>query len=296
MLRGIYPPIVTPFIDDEIAFDELKKNILLWNETKLSGYVVMGSNGESAFLTFREKVQLTEAVAISASNDKLIIAGTGSDSIKDTIALTNAVKEVGAKYALILTPSFYKSEMKKEAFITYYSKVADAAKIPIIIYNVPKFTGVDISADTVALLSEHGNIVGMKNSSENIVQFSELVSSVSANFSIIVGTASILTHGLQAGATAAIVALANVAFGECLEIFRLMEKKEFDKAGEIQSRIIKPNRAVTSQFGIAGLKAALDMIGFFGGVPRSPLQPLPLDKILELKKIFTDASIKSFQD
>ncbi len=296
MIKGIFPPIVTPFIDDEIAFEELEKNILQWNQTKLSGYVVMGSNGESAFLTFREKVQLTEAVAKYASSDKVIIAGTGSDSIKDTIALSNAVKEVGAKYALVLTPSFYKSEMKAEAFKIYFNKIADAAKIPIIIYNVPKFTGVDIAAGTISELSHHENIVGVKNSSENIAQFSEIISSVEKDFSVIVGTASILAHGLVAGASGGIVALANVAFNECLELFRSVEKNDLQKAFELQNKLIKPNRAVTSQFGIAGLKSAHDMIGFFGGMPRSPLQPLEVEKILEIKKIFSDAAITGFEN
>lgn len=294
MLKGIFPPITTPFIDDEIAFDELEKNISLWNSTKLSGYVVMGSNGESVFLTFREKVQLVEAAAKYSDSSKIIIAGTGSDSIKDTITLTNAVREVGAKFALVITPSFYKNEMKHDAFISYFGKIADASKIPIIIYNVSKFTGVEITAETVAQLSGHENIVGIKNSAENIVQYSELINSVPKEFAVIVGTASVLAQGLMLGASAGIVALANVAFGECLEIFRAVEKDEILKAIDLQMKLVKPNKAVTSQFGVAGLKAALDMLGFFGGLPRAPLQPLAMEKILQIKNIFINAGIKGF--
>ncbi len=174
-LKGIMPPITTPFVNGELSIDKLEFNIKRWNETGLTGYVVMGSNGESVFLTRDEKLKLVEMTKKSASPDKLIIAGTGSDSIKETISLSNESAERGADFALILTPSFYKSEMKHNAFIKYFTAVADAIKIPVIIYNVPKFTGVDIEAESVAKLSEHPNIVGIKNSSENVRQNNEFV-------------------------------------------------------------------------------------------------------------------------
>ena len=140
-LKGIMPPIATPFINDEVAYDKLTQNFSKWNKTGLSGFVVMGSNGESVFLTRNEKLKLVEEVKKNISDDKLLIAGTGSDSIKETISLSNEAADRGADYVLILTPSFYKSEMKPTAYIKYFSAVADKTKIPVIIYNVPKFTG-----------------------------------------------------------------------------------------------------------------------------------------------------------
>src|SRR3989304_7802858 len=158
MLKGIFPPITTPFVNNEISFENLEKNISKLNTTGISGYVVMGSNGESAFLTMQEKLDLVEGVKKYSSNDKLVIAGTGSDSIKETITLTNEVAERGADFALILTPSFFKEKMSNNSQIEYFSTVADNISIPLIIYNVPKFTGVNIEEPAVTKLSGHKNI------------------------------------------------------------------------------------------------------------------------------------------
>lgn len=273
-LTGIFPPIPTSFVNGELAVDKLEHNITRWNKTGLRGYVVMGSNGESVFLTRDEKLLLTETVKKYASDDKLIIAGTGSESIKETISLTNEVAELGAGYALVVTPSYYKSEMKHDSFITYFTAVADAVKIPVLLYNVPKFTGVDIQAETVAELSEHSNIAGIKNSTENLRQLIEFVAGTPDDFAVIAGTASVLYNGLTSGASGGILALANIALDECVRIQELIEAGKLNEALKLQQRMIPVNKAVTSQYGVAGLKAAMDMLGYFGGEPRKPLLPL----------------------
>lgn len=265
------PPITTPFEHGEVAYDKLAQNITKWNKTQLSGYVVMGSNGESAFLTREEKLKLVEATKKNVNPGKLIIAGTGSDSIKETISLSNDAADRGADYVLVLTPSFYRDQMKTVAFVRYFTEVADKTKVPVIIYNVPKFTGVDIEVDTASKLSGHGNIVGLKNSSENMAQTAEIIANVSKDFSVLVGTASVLYPGLAAGATGGILALANIAPDECLEVQSLFESGKHDQASQLQAKLIPVNKAVTSKYGVPGLKAAMDMVGYFGGEPRSPL-------------------------
>ncbi len=290
-LKGIMPPIATPFVNDEVAFDKLAENFLKWNKTSLSGFVVMGSNGESVFLTREEKLKLVETVKKNISEEKLLIAGTGSDSIKETISLTNDAADCGADYALILTPSFYKSEMKPAAYIKYFTAVADKTKIPAIIYNVPKFTGVDIEAETVAKLSEHKNIVGIKNSSENIRQTTEMIDQTPEEFATIIGTASVLYSGLSAGAVGGILALANIAPNECVQIQKLVEEGKHAEALELQKRMLPVNKAITAKYGVAGLKAAMGMLGYFGGEPRSPLSVLnDADKEL-LKQILVNAGL-----
>jgi 4-hydroxy-2-oxoglutarate aldolase len=290
-LKGIMPPITTPFVNGELAIDKLEFNINKWNKTDLTGYVVMGSNGESVFLTREEKLKLVEATKKFASPDKHIIAGTGSDSIKETISLSNESVARGADFLLILTPSFYKSEMKHEAFIKYFTAVADAVKIPVIIYNVPKFTGVDIEAETVAKLSEHPNIVGIKNSSENVRQNNEFISYTDKGFAVIVGTASMLYSGFTSGAVGGILALANIAPGECMEIQKLIEKGNLKDALTLQNRMIPVNKAVTAKYGVAGLKAAMDMMGYFGGEPRAPLSTINENDRSQLKEILKIASL-----
>jgi 4-hydroxy-2-oxoglutarate aldolase len=290
-LKGIMPPIPTPVIGDEIAYNELKRNFEMWNKAGLTGFVVMGSNGEGVFLTRAEKLKMIESVKNQIGGDKILIAGTGSDSIRETISLTNDAAEPGADFALVLTPSFYKSEMKPAAYIRYFSAVADKTKIPVIIYNVPKFTGVDIEPETVALLALHGNIAGIKNSSENIRQTTEIISQTPAGFAVIIGTASVLYAALTAGAAGGILALANIAPDQCVSIQQLVEQGKHAEALEIQKRMLPVNKAVTARFGVAGLKAAMDLLGYFGGEPRLPLSPLGETEKEELRKILVNAGL-----
>jgi len=290
-LYGIMPPIATPFINDEIAYDKLSENLSNWNKTGLSGYVVMGSNGESVFLTREEKLKLVEAVKKNIPDEKLLIAGTGSDSIKETISLTNDSADKGADYALILTPSFYKSEMRPAAYIKYFFAVADKTKIPVIVYNVPKFTGVDIEAETVAQLAKHQNIVGIKNSTENLRQTAELAEMCGKDFSVITGTGSVLYTSLTVGAVGGVLALANIAPNECVKIQNLVEEGKHKEALKMQQKLLPVNKAITAKYGVAGLKAALDMLGYFGGEPRSPLSNLNDDDKMNLKQILEKADL-----
>ena len=291
LLKGIMPPIATPFINDEVAYDKLLQNFSKWNKTDLSGFVVMGSNGESVFLTRNEKLKLVEEVKKNISDDKLLIAGTGSDSIKGTISLSNDAADLGADYALILTPSFYKSEMKPAAYIKYFSAVADKTKIPVIIYNVPKFTGVDIEAETVAKLAEHKNIAGIKNSSENVRQTTEMIDQTPKDFAVIIGTASVLYPGLAAGAVGGILALANIAPNECVQIQKFVEERKHTEALELQKKMLPVNKAITAKYGVAGLKAAMDMLGYFGGEPRAPLSVLNESDKQIIKQILINAKL-----
>jgi 4-hydroxy-2-oxoglutarate aldolase len=284
-LNGIFPPITTPFINNEVAYDKLAENLSKFSKKNFTGYVVFGSNGENVFLTKDEKLKLISAVREQAAKDKIIIAGTGSDSIKETISLTNEVADLGVDYALIITPSFFKSEMKHRTFHNYYTAVAESVQIPVIIYNVPKFTNVNIETETVIELSHHPNIFGIKESSENVARISEIVQNTPESFSTIVGTASILYPGLSAGAHGGIVALANIAPDECIFIMKLISEGNHKEAIELQNRMIPLNRAVTTKFGVAGLKAAMDLTGLYGGPPRMPLEPLNELHILELKSI-----------
>ncbi|HKI77065.1 MAG TPA: dihydrodipicolinate synthase family protein [Ignavibacteriaceae bacterium] len=291
MLKGIFPPITTPFINDEIAFDKLSENLEKWNKTELSGYVVMGSNGESAFLTRDEKLRLIEEVKKNSSKDKLVIAGTGSDSIKETIVLTNLAANNGADYALILTPSFFKEKMNNISFEKYYTSIADNVDIPVIIYNVPKYTGVNIESPAVAKLADHKNIAGLKSSSENVAHLAEIIYNAGNNFETLVGTASVLYPGLCVGAVGGVLALANIAPDECVKIQKIYESGKKEEALELQCRMIPVNKAVTGKYGVAGLKAALDLRGYFGGEPRSPLNKISEKDLEDLETILSEADL-----
>jgi 4-hydroxy-2-oxoglutarate aldolase len=181
--------------------------------------------------------------------------------------------------------------MKPAAYVKYFYAVADKTNIPVIIYNVPKFTGVDIEAETVAQLAKHPNIVGIKNSAENLRQTAELVSMCGKDFSVITGTGSVLYTSLTVGAVGGILALANIAPNECVKIQRLVEEGNHAEALKTQQKMLPVNKAITAKYGVAGLKAALDMLGYYGGEPRLPLSPLPENDKQLLSNILKDAEL-----
>jgi 4-hydroxy-2-oxoglutarate aldolase len=291
MPKGIFPPIPTPFKNGEVACDMLASNLQKWNTTGLSGYLVLGSNGEFVFLAEKEKIKILEVARENIPSPLKMIAGTGCESTWETIELTNKAAKIGAELALIITPSYFKSLMKAEEMITHFRAVADASKIPIMIYNVPKFTGVSIDAETVAKLAEHQNIVGMKDSSADMPLFAQYIKLCPAGFDVMVGTASVLYTGLCLGAVGGVVAMANVAPEEAVEIQRLYDAGKLKEARDLQLKMLPVNGAVTVSFGVPGLKAAMDLLGYYGGDPRPPLLPAKSEVKEKIKGILQKAGL-----
>ena len=291
MPKGIFPPIPTPFKNGEVAYDMLASNLQKWNTTGLSGYLVLGSNGEFVFLSEREKIKILEVARENIPSPRKMIAGTGCESTWETIELTNKAAKIGAELALIITPSYFKSLMKAEEMITHFRAVADASKIPIMIYNVPKFTGVSMEAETVAKLAEHQNIVGMKDSSADMPLFAQYIKLCPAGFDVMVGTASVLYTGLCLGAVGGVVAMANVAPEEAVEIQRLYDAGKLKEARDLQLKMLPVNGAVTVSFGVPGLKAAMDLLGYYGGDPRPPLLPAKSEVKEKIKGILQKSSL-----
>jgi 4-hydroxy-2-oxoglutarate aldolase len=274
-ITGILPPMITPFTGTgEVDEDAFTANMTKWNTTSLSGYLVLGSNSETAYLNEEEKLRLIGLTVRSAAGGKIILAGTGLESTRATIELTNRAAKLGAHGALVLTPSFYKGQMSDAAMIAHFTSIADNAAIPLFIYNVPKFTGVNISAEAVRVLSRHPNIAGMKDSKGDLAQLAAFKDVVPPEFTLMVGTASALYGALELGIGAGILALANFLPDECAELQSLFRQGEKTRAREMQQRLTPVNAAVTETFGVAGLKYACTLLGYAGGSVRSPLQPL----------------------
>jgi 4-hydroxy-2-oxoglutarate aldolase len=283
-VRGVLPPIPTPFdTQGQVAYSALRENLTRWNRFGLAGYVVLGSNGEAAYLETGEKVRLLQAARQAIPPDKLLIAGTGCESTQATISLTQRAAEVGADAALVVTPNFYDGKMSPDALIAHFGAVADASPIPVLLYNVPKFTHVDMAAATVARAVPHPNIVGIKDSSGNITKLADTVRLAQAAgadvdagsaFDVLAGSAGFLFAALAVGAVGGVVALANVAPQQCVDIYTLFQEGRWDAAADLQRRMVPVNTAITVTHGVAGLKAALDMLGFYGGPVRAPLLDL----------------------
>ncbi len=293
-LAGIYPPISTPFTDrGEIAFDHLSANLSRWNELPLDGYVVGGSNGEFVSQSFEERVAVVKAVREEMSSDHLLIAGAGMHSTRETVDLAQAMAAVGADAVLIVTPSYYKSKMDLRALQVHYYAVADASSVPVILYNVPANTGVDMPAGTILELAQHANIIGIKDSSGDLAKMGSVIDAAPEGFQVLAGSGSFFLPALAIGAVGLIAALVNIAAVDLARIQSLFRDGQLGEARNLQQRLIETNSAVTSRFGVAGLKAALDLLGFYGGPVRSPLQPLMADEREELRNILVRAGLLS---
>lgn len=291
-IKGVIPPMITPFTEDEdVDYDAFVENIEKWNREDLGGLLVLGSNSEAVYLTETEKLRLVELTVQHARKERIILAGTGMESARATIDLTNKAAELGAHAALILTPFYYRSKMDDEALITYFTEVANHATIPIFLYNVPKFTNINISAKAVEVLSQHPNIGGMKDSSGNIPQLVAFKQIVARDFNLMVGTASAWYPALTLGITAGVLALANIAPNECAQVQKVFEAGEDTTARETYMRLFPVNTAVTTTYGVAGLKYAADLLGYTGGYVRKPLLPLKKDAKEQIRKILTSARL-----
>ena len=278
-LHGIFPPLTTPFNPDgSLALDRLRQNISRYNRTRLAGYVVIGSTGESVLLRRDEIERIWDAAREAASPDKLLIAGTGTDSTEETIDRTNRAAALGYKAALVKTPHYYKPQMTPNAIAEHYLRVADAAIIPLLIYSVPQFTGVAVEAPLVARLARHSNIIGIKESSGNVQRVSEIISATPPEFQTLVGSASTLYVSLAAGAVGGILGLACVLPELCVELWQVARAGDAESALALQRRLLDPARIIVSELGIPGVKYAMDRVGYFGGPARRPFLPLTDDE------------------
>ena len=272
---GVYTPVVTPFTPDN-ALDErgLKKNVERYIRSPLTGLVILGSNGEAPQLEDSEADRAIEIARSSMPADRPLLAGTGRESTVATIAATKRAAKLGADAVLVRTPSFYKGQMTTDAFVHHFTAVADQSPVPVLLYNVTMYTGVNLLPDAVAKLSEHKNIVGMKETNSDMVQMAEHLARTKSGFLVLAGSAATYYASLTLGVHGAILAVAGVAPDLVVEIFELAKAGKFTDARTLARRLAPISKSVGSQWGVPGLKAALDLIGLAGGVPRPPLQPV----------------------
>lgn len=291
-MAGLFPPIPTPFDNaGELNLKALADNLAKWNRYPLAGYVVLGTNGEFPFLSDREKLTYFEAARKGIPGDKLFMAGTGCESTHSTIALTKEAAKLGADVALLITPSYFKSKMDAAALTHYYYTVADASPIPLSVYNMPANTNVDMPADLIIKLSQHPNITAVKESGGNLPKIGEIIRYARPGFQVLAGSAGFLYPAYCLGAIGGVLALANIAPQLCCDLERLFQEGKHAEARELQLRLIVPNNAVTSRFGVPGLKAAMDLLGYYGGPPRSPLLPVSEAQREIIRGILVEAGI-----
>src|SRR5438046_4114108 len=274
-LSGVFPALTTPFAaDGSVSFADLKHNIKQYNRTGLAGYVVMGSSGESVRLSKAEAASVLGTGNEAAGPGKKLIAGTGAESTAEPIERTKRAAELGYDAALVKTPYYYKPVYKPEVYFQHYRRVADSSPIPVLLYSVPQFTGVALEPPEVAVLSEHPNIIGIKESSGNVLRVAEIIAAVSPHFQVLVGSAASVYPSMAVGARGAILALASALPEKCVALYDLVRQGQHEKARELHTVILRASKLVVSECGIAGVKYVMDQRGYRGGLPRLPLLPL----------------------
>ena len=274
-LKGIFPPVVTPF-DRRGEVDEgrFRENLRKYVDVGLGGIVVTGSTGEAPYLTERERLRLVELAREIVRPPEILIVGTGLESTRDTLRLSREAIARGADALLVVTPNYYKPKMDAAALTAHYRALADGVRRPVLIYSIPQFTGVHIDAATIAALSRHPNIAGLKESSGNLAFVREVLCKVRPGFRVLVGSVQILLDSLKAGATGAVLGQATFAPELCVGVYEAFCQGRMKAARELQQRLLPLAQKISAPYGVAGVKAALDLSGYHGGVPRSPLVPL----------------------
>ena len=283
-LSGVFAPLPTPFDDDDrLDIDRLKGAYEQFAAGPLTGFVVLGSNGEAALMDDEESDRAVAAAREVLPRARTFIVGTGRESTAATIAATRRAADLGADAVLVRTPGFFKAQMTADVFVRHYTAVADLSPVPVLLYNFTAVTGVNLPVAAAARLATHPNIVGMKESGGDVAQLADLVSSTPASFQVLAGSASSVYAALSVGVGGAILALAAVVPHACVRLYSLTRDGRHAEARALQQQLVPLSRLLSGH-GVAGLKAALRFVGIDAGVPRRPLAPVSEEVLAQLKQ------------
>jgi 4-hydroxy-2-oxoglutarate aldolase len=292
-LSGVFAPVNTPFINDELQLDHLKENLRFYGRSNLKGYLALGSNGEFRSLTEKEQWQVLEVFA-EQKGDKVIMVGTACESTRETIEKSKRVAEMGFEYVSVLTPGYFANYMTGDVLLSHFKKIADAVPIPVLMYNAPQFSGgVKIQPKTLAALAKHPNIVGIKDSSSDGPGKYLNVIDLDADFNVLSGSSSTFYPSLHIGARGGIISLGNVLPDKVAELYQAWVNGEMDKAQDLHFRLGRLTSAVSGSYGVSGVKAAMNIVGLKGDEPRSPMPKAPAD---EVEKIYNAMVREGFLD
>ncbi len=291
-VSGIFAPICTPFAEnEEVDFEALAHNMERYAGSGLLGYLTLGSNGENRSLTEEERLKVLGEVIRLRGPGQVVLACATYDAQRDTERFLAAAADMGADFGLVLSPGYFRKEMTDEVLFKYFAAVADKSPLPILIYNAPQFCGVTVSPELVRRLAGHPNIVGMKDSAssgiENFLQFE------SESFHVLAGSANFLFKAMLGGSLGGNVSLANYLPELAVELFRYGAARDEQKGAPLHERVARVNKAVSGVYGVPGVKAAMSLTGFKGGVPRRPLLALGADEVGRLRQMLTEEGLIS---
>jgi 4-hydroxy-2-oxoglutarate aldolase len=281
-LDAVFPPMATVFADGSVDRTAIVSNVKKWAAAGVGGVVALGSNGEAPLVDDDEADDVIGAAREALPRDRALIVGTGQESTRATLRATRRAATLGADAVLVRTPSYYKARMTPDVLVRHYTAVADDAPVPVLLYNVPAVTGVNLTAETVGRLAAHPNIIGVKETGTDTAQLASFVAAAPSTFAVIAGSAPTFYPSLAMGATGGILAISCIVPYLCVRLHQDFRAGRHHEARELQRQITPLARLVTTGFGVPGLKKAMDLAGYAGGDARAPLGPLSADATAEI--------------
>lgn len=283
-LSGVFAPVVTPFVDDVPDLDALAYDLAQLRKTNLKGFFALGSNGEYKSLTDEEQLLVLEVFA-QEKGDKVVMVGTGCESTKETIEKSHVVAQMGFDYVSVLTPHYFAKQMDHATLLRHYERIAEAVSVPVLMYNAPQFAGgVQIPPKTVVELSRHPNIAGIKDSSAAGPPRFIAEIDPEDDFAVLAGSINFFYSSLHIGAAGGVLSLTNVLPEACAELYDLFTQGQYEQARDLSASLVRLNQAISGTWGVAGVKAAMDIVGLRGGRPREPLMPVPDDAVAQIRQ------------
>ncbi|HTR77015.1 MAG TPA: dihydrodipicolinate synthase family protein [Gemmatimonadaceae bacterium] len=291
-LDGIFGAETTPFdARGDVDADAFAANIRAHLAAGFAGIVVAGSTGEAALLSEAERAALVDCARGAVPSDRAVIVGTGAESTRATIALTRRAAAAGADAVLVVAPHYYGPSMTADVLLTHYRAVADASPVPVILYSIPKYMHFALPATVVADLAMHENIIGIKDSSGNRDLLSGYLEAASADFAVLTGSGSLLRHALESGARGGILGVALFAPTPAVDVFTAVRAGDAETGARLQERLTPLNATIVSELGVAGVKAALTLVGLAGGPLRPPLMALPPEQVARVATVLRSAEL-----
>jgi 4-hydroxy-2-oxoglutarate aldolase len=282
-MSGIFVPISTPFTgDEEVDYDALRFNLERYSTSGVLGYLALGSNGENRSLTEEEKLRVLESIVRHKGGSQVVMACATYDAQRDTERFLKQAADLGADFGLVLSPGYFRKQMTDDVLFRYFSTLADTAPFPLLLYNAPGFCGVTLSPALVGRLSGHPNIVGMKDSASSGVE--QFLKYESPAFHVLAGSANFLFPAMMGGSPGGTVSLANSFPSLAMELFRCGQSRDVGSGVPLQERVTRINKEISGAYGVSGVKAAMNLGGFRGGIPRRPLLPLTQAQLEQLRQ------------
>jgi len=288
----VFAPICTPFAENEdVDYGALSFNVGRYAESGILGYLALGSNGENRSLSEDERLRVLDVVVRHKGPGQVVMAGATYEAQRDTERFLAAAADLGADLGLVLSPGYFRKQMTDEVLFRYFSSLADGAKIPLLLYNAPAFCGITLGPELVARLAVHPGIVGMKDSAASGIE--DFLPLERPSFHVLAGSANFLFPAMMGGSLGGTVSLANSFPRLALELFEAGQARDETIGAPLQARVSRINHAISGTYGVAGVKAAMDLAGFVGGIPRRPLLPLAEAEVAALRAFLTGEGLLS---